>query len=263
MAPVTVSCYSDVRSNYKRIADAMHAGILACGDRPTKISRCIFRRAEVGVMYGWRRREVLRQHNRYLYADIGYWNRESYWRLSANDWSPDKFMRRGMPPDRFRALNVEVKPEHSGKIVLVLGMSFKSARDHGLTYMAWERATCSSLIKLGATVVYRPKPKDFQARLIPGTINAPKCSLQELMANASMVVAHHSNGCVEAIAAGCAVHCKAGVARLCSVPLHQWHEPPRIFDRIQFLSDVAYTQWTLDEMRSGAAWLHMRDSVLQ
>ena len=264
MAPVTVMCYSNGHKRpYGEIASAMKDGIASYGDKVDSSTWLQYRDATVGVMYGWRYRSLLKKHNRFAYVDLGYWNRHLYWRVAANDWSPVKSMSRGMPSDRFDSLGVRILPEHGGDSVLVLGMSAKACADHGLSYMSWERKVCAQLLRQGATVMFRAKPKDRMARPIEGTSMVQFESLQSLFARSSMVVAHHSNGCVEAVAAGCAVHCVYGAASLRNVPLSEWKDPPKIAGREQFLYDVAYTQWTTEEMRSGEAWRHMREGVLR
>lgn len=172
-------------------------------------------------------------------------------------------MARGMQSDRFAALGIEVLPEHSGAYVLVLGASQKSSAQHGFGYMRWEMKVCEKLLGLGARVLFRPKPKDVHARSIRGTTHASRGPVEALFADASLVVAHHSNACLEAVVAGCAVHCVTGIAAERSVPLETWRDPPRLPGREQFLADAAYTQWTVDEMRSGEAWRHMRAGVLR
>lgn len=263
MGSITVTCYRNGKQpNYELIALAMHHGIRRMGDDPRLTLTTTHREADVGLIYGWKHHDLLYKHRRFLYADLGYWSRETHWRFAANAWSPNKHMRRGMPADRFRSLGVNVLPEHGGKYVLVLGATMKSCFDHGLHYMSWERRACEALLSQGAKVLYRPKPKDKAAKPIDGTEYAQSANLGELFAQASLVVAHHSNACVEAIAAGCSVHCEQGAASLRSVPLTDWKAPKLIPGREQFLCDVAYTQWTVEEMRNGKAWNHMRKGVL-
>lgn len=263
MGAVSVACYDHHgRNSYRRVARAMCEGIERVGDRAQFVERFKRTDAAVGVMYGWKFRDVLRRHARFLYVDLGYWRREDYWRVAANDWNPLVAAPRGMPSDRLRALGVEVLPEHGGDYALVLGATRKSARDFGLRYMAWEERACRALLAAGARVLFRPKPTDRGAPRVAGTVWAGASPLAQLFAGASIVVAHHSNGCVEAVAAGCAVHCAVGAAAERSVPLDAWRAPPRLPGREQFLADVAYTQWTLAEMRSGAAWRHYRSSVV-
>lgn len=264
MAPVTVTCYSiNSKKNYRTIANAMSEGIRACGDETVLTRHLSYRQAQVGVMYGWQFNAMLRRHPKFLYADLGYWRRGRYWRFAANAWSPSSGMARGMQSDRFAALGIEVLPEHSGAYVLVLGASQKSSAQHGFGYMRWEMKVCEKLLGLGARVLFRPKPNDSHARAIAGTTYAARGPVEALFAEASLVVAHHSNVCLEAVAAGCAVHCVTGIAAERSVPLETWRDPPRLPGREQFLADAAYTQWTVDEMRSGEAWRHMRAGVLQ
>lgn len=264
MAPVTAVCYSDgARKNYRRIAQSMHTGIRASGDTCVLANRFVHVPARVGVMYGWKHNAALRRHAHFVYADLGYWGRGEYWRVSVDAWSPVESMCKGMPDDRLRALGVKVLPEHGGEYALVLGASRKAMRDHGVGYMRWEMEACARLLAFGARVLFRPKPTDREARSIPGTTFARAGTVSDLFAGASIVVAHHSNACLEAIAAGCAVHCVTGIAAPHSVPLESWRDPPRLPGRGQLLADAAYCQWTLREMREGITWQHLRPRVLQ
>lgn len=264
MAAITAVCYShEQRKNYRRIAHAMHSGIVASGDASTLVRHIAYRPAHVGVMYGWKLNAVLRRHAHFIYADLGYWGRGEYWRVSIDGWSPVLTMRTGMPSDRLRALGVKVLPEHGGEYALVLGASRKAMRDHGVGYMRWEMEACARLLAFGARVLFRPKPTDREARSIPGTTFARAGTVSDLFAGASIVVAHHSNACLEAVAAGCAVHCCTGIASPRSVPLESWRDPPRVPGREQLLADAAYCQWTLREMHEGVAWQHLRPRFLQ
>lgn len=104
--------------------------------------------------------------------------------------------------------------------------------------------------------MYRPKPSDKHRQSIRG-VGYDTRPIAEALASAKAVVTHHSNIAVEALAAGVPVHCVTGAGAACSVPLDRLGERPE--GRESFLADVAYLQWSLDEMRSGAYWAHIKE----
>lgn len=256
-----VACiFSSRQRRYKDIAHAMAAGIRACGDFP--VLRPLGHPPggeDVGVMYGWKHRAHLQRYRQWLYADLGYWERKTHYRICVGDWSPHRYVSAGLPASRLEALGVEVKPwRQGGDKVLLLGAQAKSMREHGYRYMQWETATAKRLLHLGLSVVYRPKPNDPEkAPMNIDGVAYDDGPLDAALERAKLVVAHHSNAAIDALVAGVPVHCETGVAAAFSVPIRA--EPELRYGREQFLADVAWLQWSLDEMRSGAAWAHLKE----
>lgn len=250
-------------SRYQRVAKAMAQGIQVCGDRATirEMGRPGAGAGDIGISYGWKHRAELFKFPRYVYADLGYWQRDRYYRITANGWGSESYVRAGLPATRFNALGIRILPWHSGKEIIIAGSSEKSCVQHGFHYMEWETRTAHALRDCGYEVVYRPKPSDRGARPMPGfrTDNRP---VGEALASAHVLVTHHSNMAVDALVAGVPVHCVTGAAAAFSVPLDQIANPPRLEGREQFLYDVAWLQWTEAEMRSGALWKHLKDRRL-
>ncbi len=74
---------------------------------------------------------------------------------------------------------------------------------------------------------------------------------------------HHSNVAVEAIMNGIPAICPIGVASvMAGHDLSQIEAPPMPEGREQWAADIAYCQWSLAEMQSGAAWRHLRREKL-
>jgi hypothetical protein len=44
----------------------------------------------------------------------------------------------------------------------------------------------------------------------------------------------------------------------CSMPLQLLENPPMDIDRTQWLYDMAYISWTMDELQQGVAWEHLK-----
>lgn len=251
-----VACLSvPARKRSRDIASAMAAGIRLHGD--TVEVSVAPTRGDVCIGYGWKFRSIYQRFPAYIYADIGYWQRDSYYRLAVNGWSPERYVRAGLPADRFDRLGLAVKSWRSGGQIVVAGSTAKAAREHGLTYQEWERQAIRRLHELGLEVIYRPKPNDPCATVLEG-LAPDRRPISETLATSGGWVTHHSNSAVDALLAGVPVHCQAGAAAAFSVPLESMVDPPRLDSREQFLADVAWLQWTLDEMRSGECWAHLR-----
>lgn len=256
-----VACLTHVgQKRYRRIAQAMAEGVVRAGDKAvvreltaSPIS------ADVALMYGWKHAGSMKRYKNYAYFDLGYWDRERYYRWSMNGWSPS--LKRGMPPDRFQSLGLTVSPwrKPCGEIV-VAGATMKASSEHGLRYQEWETNAVQRLQGLGKRVVYRPKPNDKFATPIPGAA-FDRRPISEALASAHGWVTHHSNSAVDALLAGVPVHCETGAASHFSVPMETMGDPELLAGREQFLYDVAWLQWTLEEMRSGETWKHIRSML--
>lgn len=259
-----VVCFTDHRlSRYRHIAAAMSAGIARCGDKPVVVDvRSFAPDADAAVMWGWKRRDLFKPYRQFVYADLGYWRRDEFYRVCVNGWSPDRYVRAGLCSSRFDALGLDLKPWRTGGTeILIAGCSPKSAADHGLGYMEWETRVAKALKDCGRPVMYRPKPTDKAKRRIRG-IGYDERPIGEALESAYAVVTHHSNSAVDALLAGLPVHCEIGVAAGMSAPLETIAGAKEPEGREQFLHDVAWLQWTLAEMGSGTCWAHLKDRGL-
>ena len=263
MALVVACLTSAPQKRYRLIAEAMAAGIARCGDHP-KVApmRGPHVAADVGVMYGWKHHATLQRYPRFVYADLGYWQRDRYYRLAAGGWGPEGYVRAGLPMTRFESLGLQIKPwRREGAEIIVAGSTAKAAIEHGYGYTQWERQTIARLQGCGRPVVYRPKPNDPMAAPIPGS-GYDKRPISEALSSAWAWVTHHSNSAVDALLAGVPVHCEIGAAAAMSLPLESIATAPLPAGREQFLADVAWLQWTIEEMRSGEAWAHLKERGL-
>lgn len=255
-----VACLTHAGSKrYRHVAQAMQAGIRRHGDQAELVNHSSPYKADVGVIYGWKLNAAVRKFPQFIYADLGFWQRETHYRMTIGAWGPERYVLAGLPSDRLESFGVEIKGWQDGSEVLLIGHTDKSARDHGYRYMQWERETAAKLIGLGHSVAYRPKPNDRMKSPIQGC-RYDLGPLSESFARAKAVVSHHSNVCVEALAAGVPVHCVMGAAAALSLPLDKLGDRPE--GRESFLSDVAWLQWSLEEMRSGEYWAHVKERGL-
>jgi hypothetical protein len=167
------------------------------------------------------------------------------------------FRNTGMPGDRATRLGIELKPYAQGDTVVLCGQVPWDASVEGSDHVAWLKACAKALNNCSRPVVFRPHPA---ATLAPidgcGYSTRP---LSDDLQNAWAVVTYNSNSGVEALVAGVPVFAfdeGSMVWPVCNKSLSAI-ESPCLPDRQQWLNDLSYAQWTLDEMKEGRAWHHL------
>lgn len=267
----------------------MLAGIAAYGDKPDYLREGAwpgptpdFPGYAAHVFYGLegnlpRIFEFAMEHSRAVYIDLGYWGRREggryagYHKISVNARHPVGYYRSPQhTSERFDRFNIPIQPwqllarRESGHI-LVAGMGAKGAAAEGYRPQEFERWAISELEKhTNREIVYRPKPSDPLGSPIPGTRFSPKdVPLEHELANCWAVVTHHSNVAVDALLAGIPCFCWGGVARSMSLQDLSMIEEPYLPDaRHMWARDIAWTQWSVDEMKRGHAWAYLRAEQL-
>lgn len=204
---------------------------------------------------------------RAFYIDLGYWGRRklSRWdgnhKIALNSRHPTAyFQNRPKPPDRFEQFGIAIRPwRSSGRHIVVIGMSAKAAAAEGFRPHQWESETIAALRQLtDRPIIYRPKPNWAEARPIPGSEFGRGPPLEYHLVNCHAVVAHHSNAAIDALLAGVPCICPDGAASVLSGhALEEIENPPMPDGREQFAYDLAYTQWSVDEMQHGTVYRYL------
>ncbi len=227
--------------------------------------------ADIAAAYGWNHAPVFARYRKqglnYLYFDLGYWNRrpqkqprEGYHRFALNSWDSDDCLLPDRPSDRFDSLNIHPKPfrnpsEPGG--VLITGMSNKAAQTHGYRPGQWERDALSLVKAISQDpVTLRTKPTSKRVVVEP---------IETALRRSRFLVTHHSNTAVDALVNGIPYYCIKGVARRLSakhITRNSIEKPPVVseVDRMQLLRDIAYVQWTPQEIRNGNFWEYMKNA---
>lgn len=235
----------------------------------------------MAIFYGWAGglRNVFNQYRdsgrKAVYIDLGYWGRrkrtrwDGYHKLVLNDRHPTAyFQNRQHPPDRFKKFRVPILPwrrSHPESPILVAGMSAKAASAEGFAPEQWERDTIKRLREItNRPIIYRPKPNWPDSHPIPGSQwGGRDVPLELALKNCHAVVSHHSNVAVDALLAGVPCICPGGVASVLSGhELEQVEDPPMPDGREQWAADLAYTQWSMEEMHSGHALQYLIEEDL-
>jgi hypothetical protein len=223
-----------------------------------------------GLAEGLRRvfDDYVKAGRKVVFVDMGYWNRrkrgrfDGYHKISVNDRHPTAYFQdRKHTADRLKEQGIKIAPwREKGRHIVVVGMSAKAALHAGFQPHQWERETIEKLKKMTKRpIIYRPKPNWLAAHRFQGVGFMKTEPLEQVLAGAHCVVAHHSNVAVDAILAGIPAICPGGVASvMAGHDLTQVESPPMPEGREQWAADIAYCQWSLGEMASGRVWQHLK-----
>lgn len=234
---------------------------------------------QLAVMVGvkGRSRQIFDDHRRAarhtILVDKSYFGRGDYYRLSMDGFQPNYAHEKERPLDRFERLKVSLQPKRSkGKHAIYAGSSQKYCDWHGLGDASdFAFGVCHAVNKQmhsAMPVYYRPKPSwaaghPEEVKLMPHTIfSGPNETLAQRLPNCHALVTHGSNAAIEAIAAGvpAILISKEGASAawpLAEESLENGFSDPFFPDetlRRQIFANLAWCQFTLDEMHSGFAW---------
>lgn len=172
--------------------------------------------------------------------DLGYFTRaklDGYLRLSVDRDHPQHLLDR-TPADASRlaphGVGLREDADPAGPIILV-GLGRKSRAY--LQAHDWEKRTYESLLKRFPRhrIIHRPKPgQDYPNLFCERDLNSP---VDVLLRGASLVVARHSNVCVDAVVAGVPFECEDGAAKWLT------GKPFTADNRFDFLRRLAWWQW--------------------
>lgn len=264
----------------------MAEGIAAMGDHVTRCRESDYDgqlRFDVVVFYGLQGNTPqmffdYRTQRKAVYVDLGYWGRREggrwtgYHKVSINDRHPTAYFQAiKHPADRVARFGLHPVVEFKGgRHILLAGMGDKGALAEGFQPEAWERAVINEIRKVSDRPIrYRPKPSWKEARPIEGTEYSPPHAreVEHDLRDCWAVVTHHSNVALEAMLAGIPAFCWSGVMKnYCRQDLSGIELvgafPYARYDVDQLLADIAYTQWSVAEMRQGLAWNHLKQEGL-
>lgn len=172
------------------------------------------------------------------------------------------FRNADMPPDRWAALGVPIKPwSRDGSAILLCGQVPWDASVQDVNMGAWLKTTAHHLRMLtDRPILYRPHP--LARKRSPGKIEGCQRSdgpLEGDMKDAWAVVTYNSNAGVDAVLCGKPNFCLGGGSMTNAVSNKDLQdiESPLFPDREQWAHNLAYAQWTPQEMRDGKAWGHL------
>jgi len=193
------------------------------------------------------------------------------WRFSVDAFQPMAyFQKKSRPSDRWDALGISMRPRYTeGEYILFAGKSQK--------YCDWWRLGDAN--KFAAKIIarirkctkkpiiYRPKPSFKNATPIEGTIfSGPNKKIYAELDRVHCLVTHGSNASLDAIFFGIPAislgECIANpVANAELINLKKELFFPSESERLQWAYDLAYCQWTLEELKNGEAMQYLKEQL--
>ncbi len=190
-----------------------------------------------------------------------------FWRVAVNAHHPTSYlMSLRAPADRWNDLGVEVRPWRTDGHQVVLAGS--SGKFHAFNQLIEPTAYATGIVEAlrglsDRPIIYRPKPSWRDAVPIDGAaFSPPKQEIAKVLKGAWAMVTNGSNACFESVLAGIPVIVLGdAVAKPISSTTLGDIVAPRLADdteRQQWLHNLAYCQWTIDEMATGQAFEHAK-----
>lgn len=209
-----------------------------------------------------------------LLVDKSYFNRGDFYRLALDGFQPNYAHDIARPFDRLEKMGVTFqKKRKEGRHIVYAGSSQKYCDWHGLGSASdYAASVCFGINKRthsGMPLYYRPKPSwaaghPEEVKPVPDTrFSGPKELLADRLPHCHALVTHGSNAAIEAIAAGVPVVLTSdpGVSAVWGLAQHGmdfdgllkpfWPDDDL---RRQTFANLAYCQFTLEEMERGFAW---------
>ena len=222
---------------------------------------------------------------------------DAYVSLGVNGIKRDaNYFNKNSPPDRWKQLQDKAKRERwdrclqwrdDGDFILIVGQNpngvgTTNIRKRGISYKQWVVNTVKELVKhTDRKIHYRPHPTRMKKW---NNVSHREASLRELdsisqfsqispfkdlkknLENCWCVVASASNAAVDSVYAGIPVITSDPMSMVYDISSHDLSqiEYPKMEEEniCQWFYDLAYAQWTPEEIKSGEAWSHIKEGMI-
>jgi hypothetical protein len=252
---------------------ARHDGVFVHLETPL-FGRSVYQRAPIAAYV----RKLLRL-GRNRYSD-----EYGYYRVAANGFVQDDadFNNAASPPDRWlrmsEELGLKLKPyRRQGGHVLIIGQNPGDASLRGIDIFQWMHETVVEARRLtNRPIIVRPHPvtppvlmRQFEQRFstLPGIVidYPPTRPVRAVLQDCWVLLAYSSSATIDALIEGvpCITSSPANMAWPVSDHTLERIDQPTLYPREQWLADLAYAQWSPEEMRSGLTWRQLRSAVLR
>ena len=204
------------------------------------------------------RKQQIKAGRHYLVMEAGFFNdRFLHCSLGFDGLNGQAdFLNHSSPSDRWLASRSTLKEWNpGGDYYLLIG---QIAGDNSCSHIDLGKWYAEVISKTQAPVMFRPHPLD-RSGWTPKSGRMSSTSLERDMAGAIAVITFSSTAGVDAMIAGKPTVAYDPISMVYNVVPHRIQltslvEP----DRAQWAYNLAYTQWSKDEIESGLAWDHLR-----
>lgn len=228
----------------------------------------VFGVGKTKIPQSWARGRVIYEHRYRGKKDVivlerGYVRREEYFCAGWNGLNGlADFRNRGMPDDRWRALDVPLRPFRDSTPtdhILVCGQVPWDATVQHTNHAEWCREVVGRCRERAPNrpVRFRPHPltRDYDYG-----VECSEADWDEDVKSAHCVVTFNSTSGALAVLEGIPVFAMDPLSVAWDVAGHDLGDleaPPKP-DRGQWAADLAYAQWAVEEMRAGKTWEHLK-----
>jgi len=210
------------------------------------------------VVYGYLRGtgEAIKKSENFFYMDHGYFkqskrsfksnrttieNFDGYFRIVYNDyWHSGNG---NMPSDRFNKLKLEIKPIHRNGEFIILSEPVESAKKYYNLY-SWVDDTINRLKKITDRKIFVHSRES-------------KIPLTSILPKAWAFVSDHSSAgflsMLEGVPAYFTNNTLSKIGKLEDLEKHEIN--------YNIFNNLAYEQWTIDEIRSGESWEYLKRNI--
>lgn len=234
-------------------------GIHACTITPQQVTD-----ADVIACWGWRvaapyaaagKRVLVMEHgyigDRKVWTSMG-WNGLNGRATFAQAKDGRRFW--DLHGDRMQPWNPQ------GEYALLIGQVEGDSSLNGMPFQPWAYRMCARAAKeFGLPVKFRPHPVAIEFGQVYTTgCDQHRGSLTDALAGAAVVITYNSNTAVESVLAGKPTIAFDRGSMAWDVTAHGWRilaEP----DRNTWAQALAWKQFTIEEIRDGSAWEHVRN----
>ena len=278
----------DTTNREYRIGEALIKGMAIHGDELVMVPKGQYKGPLVGIdaamMFGVKSRKMFQPHIDLgipaIYIDKGYLGprgteaRARYFKFSVNAMHPIAyFQAERRDDDRFKTL--KIRPAKWRKTwddshILVALSSQKYCEWIGLNdatkYAAKLVKGIAKETGGARPIIYRPKPSWLDAEEVKGAgFSRPPERIRDVLRGCHALVTHGSNAAIDALLAGIPVIVLGdGIAKpVAGQSIKKIKRPyaPSRHALYQWLADMAYCQWTIEELASGEAWAHIKQDI--
>ncbi|MGU3575474.1 hypothetical protein ACLBWZ_08070 [Brucellaceae bacterium C25G] len=225
-------------------------------------------KADIAVIWSWKRPQIIetakRKNTPLIVMERGFIQPRNEWvSLALNG-----FNNRGyFPPANDGGKRWEehfshhLRPWQERKgYALLIGQVPGDSSLNGLDIVKWAQSRTDALLKAGQTVVYRPHP--LADTPVPDGTVCSRRDLQTDLKHAGFVVTFGSTTAVEAVLAGVPVCVEDKGSVAYPMGSHHIDEPLKRPDRTRWCHDLAWRQWSINELKNGMAWRHLSTAFL-
>jgi hypothetical protein len=196
--------------------------------------------------------------------------RSRHYRVLLDGGTSLSLTQKRRPSDRWEAMDIGLQPwSKKGEAVVY-------ATNSQLVHDFWRLTPVEDLAAEtvgeiasrapGREIVYRPKPQNIEFKPIEGArLSLKPERIEDILRGAHCLVTHTSHCSIDALIAGVPVICLGPnpAQQLAGRSLELLTDPPIPDDRArhQFFCNLAYCQWSREEIESGEMWAFIKGEL--